>query len=194
MRILGIDPGLASVGYGIVEERPGASQIAHVAHGVIRTSATEPVAARLQCIFERLSQVIAAQAPDAVAVEELFFAVNVKTVIGVAQGRGVAILATAEAQLPLFEYAPLEIKQALVGYGRADKRQVQLMVKAVLGLKEIPRPDHAADALATALCHLHGLRPLRQLARATEEAASEDPRKAEIKELIGRRRRRSRRR
>ena len=192
IRILGIDPGLAHVGYGIIERRD--SGVEHVLHGVVNTPARHPTAQRLLAIYRELSAVIDEHKPDEVAIEELFFGANVKTVISVSQARGVAILATAASEIPLAEYSPLQIKLALVGYGRASKRQVQMMVKALLRLEEVPRPDHAADALAAALCHLHALAPLRALREAARQQASSAGEMSENKILLGQQRSRRRRR
>lgn len=154
MLVLGIDPGTAITGYGLVEEGPdGDLQV--VTYGVIQTPASWGMPNRLLELYQHLQAVIQLHRPDTSAVEKLFFQRNVRTAISVGQARGVAILALAEAELDVAEYTPMEIKQAVTGYGGADKRQVQEMVKALLGLKEIPRPDDAADALAVAICHLH---------------------------------------
>ena len=194
MRILGIDPGLANLGFGVIEhDRPGASPV-HVSHGVIETSKTMPLAQRLRRIHEGLVAAIVEFEPDQVAIEQIFFAKNVKTAISVAQARGVAILATAETDLPMYEYTPLQMKQAIVGYGRASKMQVQMMVRVLLRLDEIPRPDHAADALAAALCHLHfsqGLRALtRQMSAEPPTEDAENPAKILLAQSRQRRRRR----
>ncbi len=169
MKIMGIDPGLAAVGWGVVDHDPIARRVRHVAHGVIKTTPEHSTARRLQIIFQELGAVIREHKPEAVSIEELFFGSNRKTAVAVAQGRGAAILATAEADLPLAEYSPPRIKLALVGYGRATKIQVQQMVRSVLDLDEIPQPDHAADALAAALCYLHSFGSLAHLAEAAAE-------------------------
>ena len=153
MRILGLDPGTAKTGYGVVE-REG-NRLHHLAHGVISTSAKDHFATRLQVIHERVGNLIETCHPDAVAIEKLFFSRNVTTAIGVAQARGVIALAAAEAKCPIGEFTPLEVKNAVVGYGKAEKRQVQEMVRILLNLETIPRPDDAADALAIAICQLH---------------------------------------
>ena len=195
MRILGIDPGLADVGWGIVESDGAGRPPRHVAHGVIKTRAGEPMARRLDIIYRELQRVIDEHRPEEVSIEQLFFATNVKTAIVVAQGRGVAILATAGARLPLAEYTPLQIKLALVGYGNAAKQQVQMMVKAVLGLKEMPKPDHAADALAAALCHLHSMRPALDRARSAQRKNKESEELSPNKALLAmQRKKRTRRR
>lgn len=155
-RILGIDPGTATTGYGIVEE--DGSQLKAIASGVIRTDADQPTPARLQSIYRQIKELAAKWQPTEAAIEELFFSRNVRTAMSVGQARGVAILALADTGLEVSEYTPLAIKQAVTGYGNADKTQMQEMVKMLLGLGEIPRPDDAADALAVAICHLHSAR------------------------------------
>jgi crossover junction endodeoxyribonuclease RuvC len=175
LRVLGIDPGLAELGYGVIERAGPDRKIRWIEHGVICTSAGVPVALRLQTIYQRLTELIAAFRPDEVAIEQLFFASNVSTAMTVAQARGVAILASAQSGIPLGEYSPPQIKQAVTGSGKAAKRQVQLMVRAVLELPEIPRPDHAADALAVALCHLHHAGAVVEArARVRSEASQAD--------------------
>ena len=154
MLVLGIDPGTATTGYGLVREAPDGS-LSAVDFGVIKTPAKMPMPERLLAIFEDMQALVEKHRPDTTAVEKLFFQKNVSTAITVAQGRGVAILALAEQRLPVAEYTPNEIKQAIAGYGSADKFQMQHMVRALLGLEEIPRPDDAADALAVAICHIH---------------------------------------
>jgi len=150
MRVMGIDPGLATTGYGIVD-RDGDSYIL-VEAGVITTPPEEPLARRLKTIYEGMQELIAEFHPDELAVEELYFAKNVKTAISVAQARGVVLLAAHE--LPIAGYTPLEVKLQITGFGRAVKHQIQGMVTRLLGLKTRPQPDDAADALAIALCHL----------------------------------------
>jgi crossover junction endodeoxyribonuclease RuvC len=160
MLALGIDPGTATTGYGLVlETEAGSLQV--VAFGVIQTPPTVPMPERLLDLFRKLRQLIILHRPGCGAVEKLFFEKNVRTAISVGQARGVALLALAEAGLPIGEYTPLEVKQAVVGYGGADKNQVQQMVKALLSLSDIPRPDDAADALAIAICHLHTTQIMR---------------------------------
>jgi len=153
MRILGIDPGTGILGFGIIEARRGKSQL--VDAGVIRTPVKEDDAVRLETIFEELTDIIAAAKPEVMSVEKLFFAQNVTTAMTVAQARGVVLLAGRQADLEIFEYTPLQIKQALTGYGRADKKQIQEMVRVILELEEVPKPDDCADALAAAICHAH---------------------------------------
>ena len=151
MRILGIDPGIAIVGFGLIESERGRDQM--LRYGAINTPAGLPLAKRLLQIEQDMEQLLQLTKPDVMAVEELFFSNNITTGIAVAHGRGV-ILATAERMgVPLFEYTPMQVKQAVVGYGGAEKRQVMLMTQRLLNMKEIPRPDDAADALAIAICH-----------------------------------------
>jgi crossover junction endodeoxyribonuclease RuvC len=157
MLVIGIDPGTAITGYGLVrEEQDG--KLTVVDYGVIQTSAKMPMPQRLLRLYNELKTITLLHRPESGAVEKLFFQKNVRTAISVGQGRGVAILALAEAEMPIAEYTPLEIKQAVAGYGGADKAQMQYMVKALLGLDEIPKPDDAADALAVAVCHIHQAR------------------------------------
>ena len=149
MRILGLDPGTATVGYGIIDDVDG--QVAVVSYGAIITRPKDGDAARrLQIIFEKLNDLIVEFRPDAVAVEKLFFGKNITTAIKVGQARGVLLLALANAGLPISEYSPPEIKEAVSGYGNASKQQVQYMVQNIFGLDEIPKPDDAADGLAVA--------------------------------------------
>lgn len=157
MRVIGIDPGTAITGWGIVEEF-ASSELTLVAYGVVTTPAKTPLADRLKTIYAELTSIVAEYQPDTSAVEMLFFSRNTTTALSVGHGRGVAMLALAQADLPIFEYKPLEIKQAITGYGGADKKQVQRMVQLLLNLAEIPKPDDAADALAIAICHLHSAR------------------------------------
>ena len=156
MLVLGIDPGTAITGYGLVREDD--EGLALVECGVITTPAGQPLPQRLQTIYHGLAAIIGQYQPDQVAVEELFFSRNVRTALSVGQARGVVLLAAAEAGLPLHEYKPLEVKQAIAGYGGADKRQVQEMVRMLLQLEQVPEPDDAADAVAVAVCHVHSAR------------------------------------
>ncbi len=151
MRILGIDPGTGILGFGVIEADKGKTQL--VDGGVIRTPVKEDDAVRLQTIYDELDDVITQTKPHVMAVEKLFFAQNVTTAMTVAQARGVVLLLGQQHGLELYEYTPLQIKQALTGYGRADKKQMQEMVRVILGLKNIPKPDDCADALAAAICH-----------------------------------------
>lgn len=153
MLILGIDPGIAILGYGLV--RYEANKFTVVDYGAITTNAGTQMSNRLIRLYEGLIEIIERYKPDAFAVEELFFNKNIKTALTVGHARGVAVLAGAKSGLPIYEYTPLQVKQAVVGYGRADKCQVQQMVKILLNLREIPKPDDVADALAVAICHGH---------------------------------------
>jgi crossover junction endodeoxyribonuclease RuvC len=157
MLVIGIDPGTAITGYGLVLEDE-AGNLSAVDYGVIQTPAKMPMPQRLLELYRQLKEITLLHQPESAAVEKLFFQRNVKTAISVGQGRGVSILALAESNLPVAEYSPLEIKQAVAGYGGADKNQIQQMVRAILNLEDIPRPDDAADALAVAICHLHSSR------------------------------------
>ncbi len=152
-RILGIDPGLASTGFGLIDS--GGTTYRHIAHGVITTESGMPTGERLQRIFESIEGLVAEYGPSEAAVESLFFAKNATSAIPVAQARGVVLLALTRRGLRGVEYAPQAIKRALVGRGRAEKHQVQELVRIVLGLDAVPTPDHAADALAVAVCHVH---------------------------------------
>jgi len=154
MLVIGIDPGTAITGYGLIT-LDGDGNPVLVAYGVIQTPAQQPMPLRLRQLYRGLTEIIQLHRPDRGAVEKLFFQRNVRTALTVGQARGVALLALAEAGLPVAEYTPLEVKQAVAGYGGADKKQVQYMVKALLNLDEIPQPDDAADALAVAICHLN---------------------------------------
>ena len=156
MRVLGVDPGTAITGYGIVEGE--GDELSLVAYGVITTPSHLPLPQRLQQIYRELRALIAEWQPESAAVEELFFSKNVRTALAVGQARGVALLALTDAGLPIQEYKPVQVKQAVAGYGGAPKEQVQGMVQLLLGLDEIPRPDDAADALAVAICHFHSAR------------------------------------
>ncbi len=156
MLVLGIDPGTAITGYGVVREDEAGLSL--VECGVITTPADQPLAVRLQHIYHEIGLVIRRYQPDAAAVEELFFSRNVRTALSVGQARGVALLALAEAGLPIYEYTPLEVKQTVAGYGGAGKQQMQEMVRMLLHLKEAPQPDDAADAVAVAVCHIHSRR------------------------------------
>jgi crossover junction endodeoxyribonuclease RuvC len=156
VRVLGIDPGTAITGWGLVEG--DGNDLVVVAYGVITTAAGTPLPERLQTIYQELTQIVEQWQPDTSAIEELFFSKNAKTALAVGHGRGAAMLALANANLRITEYKPLEVKQALTGHGGADKLQMQQMVKLLLALDDIPRPDDAADALAVAICHLHSAR------------------------------------
>lgn len=153
MIILGIDPGIAIVGYGIVEYKNNKFRV--IDYGAITTPSTMNTTKRLERIYKGLDILIKNYNVDEVGVEELFFNKNVKTAITVAQARGVILLACSHNDKPIYEYTPLQVKQGVVGYGRAQKAQVQQMVTSMLNLKEIPKPDDVADALAVAICHAH---------------------------------------
>ena len=151
MLILGIDPGFAIVGFGLVETAGGKQRL--VQCGAITTPAGEPLPTRLVQIADDMDLLLEQFRPDAMAIEELFFNNNITTGIGVAQARGVLLLVAERRQVPIYEYSPSQVKQAVVGYGKAEKRQVMDMTKRLLGLKNVPKPDDAADAVAIALCH-----------------------------------------
>lgn len=151
MVILGIDPGYATTGFGILNSQPGSVQL--LTYGTITTPTTLEFPQRLEMLYDDMTDLLARVKPDAVAVEELFWGHNVTTGIGVSHGRGVILLAVAKAGIPLFEYTPGQVKQAVVGYGSAEKHQVMDMTKRILKMEKVARPDDAADAIAIALCH-----------------------------------------
>ena len=151
MRILGIDPGYGTTGFGLIEVQRGQSQLLQC--GVITTPPGMDFSARLEIIYEDMRKLLEVAKPDAVAIEELFFGQNVTTGIGVAQSRGVILLAIQQAGIPIYEYKPMQVKQSLVGYGNATKHQMMDMTKRLLHLDAMPKPDDAADAIAIALCH-----------------------------------------
>ena len=166
MVIFGIDPGIATVGYGVIEYK--ANKFKMLEYGTVCTPAGLELAVRLEGIFDELSRLLKKYDPDAIAIEELFFNNNVKTAITVAQGRGVAVLAAQKSGKPVYEYTPLQVKQAITGYGRAEKKQVMEMTKIFLHLDRVAKPDDASDALALAICHgnssqskLYGLRTIK---------------------------------
>lgn len=163
MRVLGIDCGTEYTGYGMVELSPK-DELLCILCGAVKLSARESMALRLSRVYETLAAIIQDQRPDEVAIEDVFYAVNVKSALKLGQVRGVAMLAASAAGLEVAEYAPLSIKSAVVGYGRAEKHQVQQMVTRLLNLEEVPQPADAADALAIAICHLHTAATLRQQA------------------------------
>ena len=152
MRILGIDPGTGILGFGVIDAG-GNNKVKLVDGGVIRTPVKQEDSLRLETIYDELTEIIKLHKPDVMSVEKLFFAQNVTTAMTVSQARGVVLLAGVKSGLQLFEYTPLQIKQALTGYGRADKKQIQEMVRIILALEQIPQPDDCADALAAAICH-----------------------------------------
>ena len=153
MKILGLDPGYATVGYGAVEHINSGFKL--IDYGVIKTEADEFFERRLFIIDTELKKILDRVKPDAVSIEKLFFTSNHKTVIDVAQARGVITLCVTKNDVPIYEYTPLQVKQAVVGYGRAEKSQVMEMTRVILSLREVPKPDDAADALAVAICHAH---------------------------------------
>jgi len=157
MLTLGIDPGTATMGYGLVEEN--GSGLKEICFGAIKTSSKQEMPLRLHKLHTELLAIISKHKPDCVAVEKLFFGRNAKTAMSVGQARGIVILAAAESGVPIAEYTPLQVKIAATGYGKADKGQVQQMVKTLLKMESIPKPDDAADALAVAICHLHSRTP-----------------------------------
>jgi crossover junction endodeoxyribonuclease RuvC len=162
--VLGIDPGTATTGYGLVREDEDG--LALVDYGVIITPSGQPLPERLQIIYRSLAGVIRKHQPQVAAIEELFFSRNVRTALSVGHARGVALLALADAGLLVREYKPLEVKQAIAGYGGADKRQVQEMVRMLLDLDHVPQPDDAADAVAVAVCCIHSARMETLIAEA----------------------------
>ncbi len=153
MRILGIDPGYAIVGYGIIDYN--SNHFSVVDYGAITTKAHTPFEQRLCAIYSGMTQLISTYKPDAMSIEKLFFNTNTTTAIDVAQARGVIVLSAAQGGLDIAEYTPLQVKQSVVGYGRAEKKQVQEMTRLMLNLKAVPKPDDTADALALAICHAH---------------------------------------
>ncbi|NLV36147.1 MAG: crossover junction endodeoxyribonuclease RuvC [Clostridiaceae bacterium] len=159
MIIMGIDPGFAITGYGIVKYEQ--NKFSPLEYGAVQTLVGTPFAQRLLKLDDEISLIIERFKPDAISVEELFFNKNIKTAIAAAHGRGVVLTAAARSGAEVFEYTPLQVKQAVVGYGRAEKAQVQQMVKAILNLSQVPKPDDVADALAVAVCHGHSAKMAR---------------------------------
>ena len=153
MIILGIDPGYAIVGYGVIEYKNNHFSV--IDYGAILTDAGTPFNIRLEKIYDGLCDIITRHRPEAMAIEKLFYNNNAKTVIDVSQARGVIMLAAQKNMVPAFEYTPLQVKQSVVGYGRAEKKQVQEMTRRILALEKVPKPDDTADALAMAICHAH---------------------------------------
>ncbi len=151
MRILGIDPGYATIGFGLIEAARGQTQMLN--YGAISTPPGVPFPRRLEILFDDMTTLLKETQPEAISIEQLFFGNNITTGIDVAHGRGVILLAAQKAGVPLFEYTPMQVKQSVVGYGKATKLQVMDMTKRLLHLQTVPRPDDAADALALALCH-----------------------------------------
>lgn len=167
MRILGIDPGTAIMGWGVVEADGG--DVAMIGYGALTTPAKTPLPRRLELLYNGLGHILAEFRPDAAAVEELFFSKNVTTALAVGHARGVALLALAQAGVRVFEYKPMVVKQAVVGYGHADKKQVQELVRMTLSLDHIPQPDDAADALAIAICHAYSAPLLGRIEEQEQE-------------------------
>ncbi len=160
MVILGIDPGYAIVGYGVISYRNNHFSV--IDYGAITTDAKTPFNKRLEIIYDELTAIIEKYSPEAMAIEKVFYNSNAKTVIDVSQARGVIMLAAQKKSLPAYEYTPLQVKQSVVGYGRAEKKQVQEMIRRILGLEKVPKPDDTADALAMAVCHGHASGSLMQ--------------------------------
>jgi crossover junction endodeoxyribonuclease RuvC len=160
-RVLGIDPGLAETGWGVVDV--DGSRNTYVAHGTISTPASLQLGARLSKIFDELTAIVGSYGPQAAGVEQLYFARNTSSALPVAHARGVVLLGLEQREVAVFEYPPQEIKQSIVGSGRATKEQVQEMIRVLLGLNEIPKPNHSADALAAALCHIAHSGPMERL-------------------------------
>ncbi|MBQ2889827.1 MAG: crossover junction endodeoxyribonuclease RuvC [Clostridia bacterium] len=156
MRILGIDPGIAIVGYGVVDKE--GNRYKTVAYDAVTTRAHTPLEERLLLVYKGIDEIIKMYKPDAMSIEELFFNNNAKTAVAVGQARGVILLAAVQNSIPIYEYTPLQVKQALTGYGRASKSQIQQMMKSILGLESVPKPDDVADALAIAVCHGNSMR------------------------------------
>lgn len=163
MRILGIDPGYAIVGFGVLDY--AGARFAPLEYGAITTQAGEEFTKRLRAIYDDMTFLLERFTPDSLSIERLFFYSNKTTAIDVAQARGVILLAAAQHGIPIYEYTPLQVKQAVVGYGRAEKKQVMDMTRRILSLQEIPQPDDAADALALAICHAHCCKGQRSLQR-----------------------------
>ena len=151
LRVLGVDPGLAKTGYGIIDYDK--CRYKYVTHGVIETSAEDDISLRLREIYDKLKKITKKYKPDEVSIEGIYFAKNALSAISVAQATGVIHLVCAQAKIPAVEYSPLKVKQTIVGNGRAEKNQVQELVKLLLKLEKVPEPDHASDALAAAICH-----------------------------------------
>jgi len=167
MLVLGVDPGTAITGYGLVRQAPDGDQLEAVAYGAITTPADWAMPQRLRKIYQDLTDLIREHHPTEAAVEQLFFSRNVKTALAVGQARGVVLLTLADSDLAVHEYTPLQVKQSVVGYGRAEKAQVQELVRLLLGLQAVPQPDDAADALAIAICHLHSARMAQLMASSS---------------------------
>ena len=170
MRILGIDPGVGTVGFGVIDAEKGRNS--YVACGAITTPPNTPLSPRLDMIYNDLNELIVTFSPDAISVEELFFSKNITTGIAVAHGRGVILLSCYRSGVPVFEYTPMQVKQAVVGYGNAKKNQVIYMVQRLLNMKSPPKPDDAADALALAICHARSMTSRLTSTEGGEDACS----------------------
>lgn len=184
MRVLGVDPGTLTTGYGIVAEED--HKLFHVVSGGISPSAKHPFPKRLKKIYEELEKVIEKYRPQVVVVEDLFVSKNMKSALKLGHARGVAILAAMNCGLPVFEYAPLEVKQAVVGNGKAEKKQVQMMVKMLLDLPKVPHPADAADALAAAICHIHSSR-LKEILKTSSSLRHPGRDFSSLRNIAGRR-------
>jgi crossover junction endodeoxyribonuclease RuvC len=183
MRVLGVDPGTLTTGYGVVAEED--HRIFHVASGGISPSAKQPFPKRLKKIYDELEKIIEKHRPHIVVIEDIFVAKNVKSALKLGHARGVAVLAALNAGLPVVEYAPLEVKQAVVGNGKAEKTQVQYMVKTLLNLPKVPHPADAADALAAAICHIHSSR-LREMLKNPAALRQSAAKAGELRSARGR--------
>ena len=161
MRIIGIDPGYAITGYAVLDYTGNHFEL--VKSGAIETKAGVPLPKRLLKIYDDMQFLVNEYKPDAISIEELFFNRNTTTAIGVAQGRGAVLIIAAKNNIPIYEYTPLQVKQGVVGYGRADKKQVQMMVKTILNLESVPKLDDTTDAIAIAICHAHSYRFAKEI-------------------------------
>lgn len=161
MRIIGIDPGYAITGFAVVDYNGNHFDL--VKSGAIETKAGVPLPVRLTKIYNDMQLLVSEYKPDAISIEELFFNRNTTTAIGVAQGRGAVLIVAAKNNVPIYEYTPLQVKQGVVGYGRADKKQVQMMVKTILNLEKVPKLDDTTDAIAIAICHAHSYRFAKEI-------------------------------
>ena len=169
MKILGIDPGTIRTGYGLVEEKE--QNLVCICSGAIKTTSKEDFPLRLKKIYDGILSIIKEHSPDAVAIEELFFAHDVKAALKLGHASGVALLASANLGLPVFKYSSTHIKKAVLGYGRGEKHQIQKMVQAILGLSDIPQPEDAADALAVAICHIHNASLVERIEKSYDRYA-----------------------
>lgn len=161
MRIIGIDPGYAITGFAVVDYNGNHFEL--IKSGAIETKAGVPLPVRLTKIYDDMQVLVDEYKPDAISIEELFFNRNTTTAIGVAQGRGAVLIIAAKNNIPIYEYTPLQVKQGVVGYGRADKKQVQMMVKTILNLETVPKLDDTTDAIAIAICHAHSYRFAKEI-------------------------------